>query len=522
MSSCQRSTWKHLLRQCGPVALILALVLIPRQPVSGLSNLTRTHTETISFPAEDRDDGRLTNAQIAFQQMQAFLDSGQFQHGVDYSFNRDVLHDALARKLGYVTTKYGYGDGVNRAASLLNALVHQAKFWHSDGTEKPVFEQVQASPLKNDRTLGAYAVQIYLDPAGVQSYDYVWRLNEAYDGPPPRIAVNFDGSAAKASLTVTYADDIAAPSGGTFAEQRDVLARTLRTMIGDRRLGVSIIPLDNPQDEIGINQDAQVPSASSWKGGGMLYFFENISPDVWRSVPIRYWNLRNVLRVPPEYRQVWLKYHEILRWVYVMTVFSGNHEAANVLYYVYQNATSSMGANPIIAFNNWCMQYAGTSSESGQYSWQYGNLDNPGYNDPRLGKRRIVYNGEDLFYSSTFSARDLALFYYHLATVGRERGYYDAAVELLSIRTSIVSKIEGQVVDHPEIQTATKDGYFSPTSENSLGHDVNNDAGLLIFPDGKTYAVAFTAFDAVDIESDVVGVVVRTLAGIESASAPKP
>jgi hypothetical protein len=343
----------------------------------------------------------------------------------------------------------------------------------------------------------------------VQSYGQVTRLNAAYDGTAHRVAV-------------TPAGAIATLYGGSFADERETLIQTLRDMIGNRRLGVTIIPLDHPQEEIGINQDAQVPSASSWKGGGMIYFFENVSPDVWRSVPIRYWNLRNVLRVPPEYRQAWLKYHEILRWVYVMTVFSGNHEAANVLHYVYQNGTSSMGANPIIAFNNWAIQHVGMSAESGQYSWQYGKLDNPGITDPRLAKRRIIYNGEDLFYSSTFSARDLALFYYHLATVGKARGYYDAVVELLSIRTSIVSKIEGQVVDYPEIQTATKDGYFSPTSDNSLGHDVNNDAGLLIFPDEKTYVVAFTAFDAVDIESDVVGVVIRTLANVESASTPKP
>jgi len=305
--------------------------------------------------------------------------------------------------------------------------------------------------------------------------------------------------------------------------RRESLIQTLREMIGDRRLGVSIIPVDDPQAEIGINQDLQVPSASSWKGGGMIYFFENVSPDVWRSVPIRYWNLRNVLRVPPEYRKAFLQYHEILRWVYVMTVFSGNHEAADVLYYVYQNATARLGSNPIIAFNNWSIQMAGTSTESGQYSWQYGNLDNPGYIDPRLSARRLVLpNGEGLFYSSTFSARDLAVFYYHLATVGKEKGYYDAAVELLSIRTEIISKIESQVVDHPEIQTATKDGYFNPYSPNSLGHDVNNDAGLLIFPDGRTYVVAFTAFDAVGIEADVVRVVIRALAGDASASAPKP
>ena len=60
-------------------------------------------------------------------------------------------------------------------------------------------------------------------------------------------------------------------------------------------------------------------------------------------------------------------------------------------------------------------------------------------------------------------------------------------------------------------KTATKDGYFGPGSPQSLGHDVNNDAGLLIFPDGRVYVAAFTAFDAVELESDVVGLVIRSL-----------
>jgi hypothetical protein len=243
----------------------------------------------------------------------------------------------------------------------------------------------------------------------------------------------------------------------------------------------------------------------------MVYFFENVSPDVWRSMPIRYWNTQNVRRVPVEYQDAWLKYHEILRWVYVMTVFSGNHEGANVLSYVYETTPQSQPTNAIRAFNDWARQKVGISSESGLFSWQYGRLASPGIIDTRFAQRRIVLGDKDLFYSATFSAHDFALVYYYLATAGKRLGYYDKVVELLSIRTGIVSKIEGQVADHPEIQTATKDGYFDPASENSLGHDVNNDAGLLLFPDGRRYAVAFTAFDAVNVESDVVGVVLRAL-----------
>ncbi len=301
------------------------------------------------------------------------------------------------------------------------------------------------------------------------------------------------------------------------------LQSSLRAMIGSRHLGVSLIPIANPADEIGVNETFEVPSASSWKGGGAVYFFENISPDVWRSVPVRYWNTKNVLRIPAEYQDAWLKYHEILRWVYVMVVFSGNHEAADVLDYVYRNTSHPAGTNPIRAYNDWSRQAVGISNESGLYSWHFGNLMDPGYLDLRFANRRIDDGHDGLFYTTAYSARDLALFFVHMATVGKDRGYYETIVELYSIRTPIVSKIEGQVQDHPEIQTASKDGYFNPESPLSMGHDVNNDAGLLIFPDGRRYALAVTAFDAVDLENDVTRAVIQALVNDgPAAQASKP
>jgi hypothetical protein len=503
------------------LAVLVSLMLVPLNPAHGDPSLSRVYTETVTYDESNADPGRLHNAEIGFRQLQAFFDTVQFQPGVEYSFNQDVLHDAIPRNLGYVDTKSGYGDGINGAASLLNALIHRALFWDSDGNQKPVFEPVHASPIKNDKLFGVYAVMIYLDGSGAQSRDYVWRLNPAYSGPSPRITSYFDEEAVAASLTMTYADKAPAPYGDPGSVPLGkALASNLQAMIGDHRLGVSIIPVANPGDEIGVNENAQVPSASSWKSGGAVYFFENVSPDVWRSVPVRYWNLRNVQRVPAEYHDAWLKYHEILRWVYVMVVFSGNHEAGNVLAYVYRNTPHPPGSNPIRAFNNWCIQAAGMSPESGLYSWHFGDLMDPSYIDVRYANRFLVQNGEALFYTTTYSARDLALFFLHLATVGKERGYYDTLVELFSIRTEIVSKIEGQVQDYPQIQTATKDGYFSPESPLSFGHDVNNDAGLLIFPDGRRYAIAFTAFDAVDMENDVVRAVIRALVD-DHPAAPK-
>ncbi len=291
---------------------------------------------------------------------------------------------------------------------------------------------------------------------------------------------------------------------------RAALIRRLCDLIGDRRLGVSIIPAANPADAIDINETYQVPAASSWKGAGAIYFFENTDPTVWSSVPIPYWHTQNVLKVPAEYREAWQKYHEILHDAYIMVVFSGNHEAGNILSYVYRNnGPYKADYNPILAFNDWSQQVVGISKESGLYSWHYGGTTSESYLDLRFAERKLIDRGRELFYSNTFSARDLAQFYWHLATVGKQRGYYNATVELLSIRNEIVSQIEAQV--GPDIHTATKDGYFRPDSPMSLGHDVNNDAGLLILPDGRVYAVAFMAFDAVDIEGAVISAVIRAL-----------
>jgi hypothetical protein len=500
---------------CAILVLLIGFVIAPAQLTLSQPDLTRDHTETIYFRTEGEDPARLTNAEVAFRQMQQFFDNVEFRQGVEYSFNRDVLRNSMARSQGFVAAAAGFGDGANSAASLLNVMVHQARFWDADGIEKPVFEQTNGKPVKNDKSLGMYAVAIFVNSGGGISLDYTWRLNPAYAGPPPRLTSQFDKATAKVSLTMTYANKIAPPVGAQLSPARiETLTKTLKAIIGNRRLGVYVIPVDNPKNQFGVNEHLQVPSASSWKGPGIIYFFEHIGPEIWNPVPVQYWRLKNPLRVVPEYRQQWITHNEILRHAYVMTVFSGNHEAGNVLSYVFTNMkrdSGSRGSNALVAFNDWGRNVVGMSSESGLFSWQFGDLARAGYIDARFANRRILDGEDELFYTTTYSARDLALFYYHLATVGKEKGYYDKAIELLSIRAEILSMIEGQTAYFPQIRTATKDGYFGPESAGSLRHDVNNDAGLLFFPDGRRYVVAFTAFDAVDLESDVIGYVIRAL-----------
>jgi hypothetical protein len=499
--SALRSMYKRaLILTCA-----MASLLITTRPASAAEF---PHTYTLTIHYENAGSNRIANAVLAFQQMQAFLRRVRFVPGVEYSFNRDVLAGPPLRNQGYVDTSVGFADGIGDPASALNLLFHRALFWDKDGSEQPIFEVVEFVSVKNDRTFGAFAVDI-----APNATDFTWRLNDAYFGVEPHISCLFDVATATITLTVSYSNAVTPPAQLPMKVRLANLARELQPIIGSRRLGVSIISADDPDESLNINQDAQVPIASAWKGPGVIYFFENVSPTIWNSVPIRYWHTADITDVPIEYRDALLKNRKILWDVYTMAVFSGNHEAGNVLNYIFRllPKNSTKAGNAIIAFNDWSQQTVGISSESGMFNWHYGELENDAIFDPRYVERQLIVNGDTLFYANMFSAHDLALFYLHLATVGKTQGYYQTAVDLLSIRNPIVSKIEGETPGIV-VQTATKDGYFDPGSPLSRNHSVDNDAGLLIFPDGRIYVVAFTAFDAVDIEGEVIDRVLQTLA----------
>jgi len=495
-------------RRVAVLLWTLALVIAISQPVRA-ADFPDHNTLTIHYDPADISHAHLINAGIAFKKLQAFLSTVQFSAGTEYSFNHDVLGSLSLRSAGYVDSLDGFAIGINDPASALNLLFHRAQFWDNDGTQKPIFEIVQATLVRNDRAFGAFAVA-----TATNTTDYVWRLNPVYTGSSPYIEGQFDPSSATVTLSLSYSNAIEPLDPAPTKARLNNLTPTLQSIIGARRLGVSVIAADDPTTALNINEDAEVPIASAWKGPGVIYFFENVDPAVWNSVPVRYWHVTNVADVPAQYRDDLLKNRIILWDVYTMAVFSGNHEAGDVLAYVFRQLPrdKAAGSNPIMAFNDWSQRSVGISTASGMYNWDYGDLENNAIYDPRFARRQLVINGNALFYANMFSAHDLTLFYLHLATVGKAQGYYQTAVDLLSIRNPIVSKIEGETPGMA-VQSATKDGYFDPGSPLSRAHSVNNDAGLLIFPNGRVYAVAFTAFDAVDIEGDVMDRVLQALDG---------
>jgi hypothetical protein len=535
-------------------------------------SLMRTQAVQMTYVRADNYKNRLINARAAFDQMQVFFDKVEFKRGFNYSFLRDVLHGSMMPSQGYVNTPKGYAYGACGATSVLNQLVQTATFRDSDGKEKPVFQTIMIWTWKGDKTYGKYGATIFLDPTGVKNKDYIWRLNPAYDGPPPKITGQFDMDAETVYLTMTYADEPPravgkaqptqqpadpgdktdnptvsiedpAPEGAASApptspdmppksaslpepppdnlnktSRAALLTQQLTAIIGSRKFGVSILPIGEAADSlepVGVNPDTQLFVASAFKGPVAMYFFENVDKKVWSSVPIKYWGLKDKDKdqdkVPLEYRADWLQYHDILRDMYWMAVYSENEATGDVLMYVWQNTPQrNKGDNALIAFNNWSRDVVGAGPDSGLHLWLAGRTACRGCVDERYGRKFLVYGGKILTPNNTYSPRDLARFYVYLATTGRELGYYKTAVELLSTTRQQPGMLE-YFTGKAGIEAASKDGFVGPYSEYSDGYYISTDAGLLTLADGKQYAVAFMAFDAGDLMADSITTTIKML-----------
>ncbi|HVO41867.1 MAG TPA: hypothetical protein VMT34_04555 [Aggregatilineales bacterium] len=295
-------------------------------------------------------------------------------------------------------------------------------------------------------------------------------------------------------------------SAGAWAEpspqdRSSALELALKAIVGPRKVGIAVLPVGDTAQvmtALGVNGDDQYSVASAFKGPVAIYFFENTDSSVWGHLPVAYWNVDKEAKVPDEFLPVWEQFHVILKAVYQMAVYSENDSTGNVLAYVYRTIGSS-ASSPIVAFNEWSHGTVGIGDKSGMEAWFAGGSSClRGCTDSRFGQGTIIYRGKIVLLGNSYSPRDLATFYVHLATRGRELGYYDVAMELLSVRKeypSLTKTYGGEV----GIQVASKDGFVGPYSEGSNGFYVSTDAGLFTLADGEQYAVAFMALDAGDI-----------------------
>ena len=123
--------------------------------------------------------------------------------------------------------------------------------------------------------------------------------------------------------------------------------------------------------------------------------------------------------------------------------------------------------------------------------------------DPRYGQLQLHYRDQYIVLGNSYSARDLAMFYVRLANHGREMGYYDTAMELLSIHLKYPS-LTKQYGIAKGLSVATKDGFVAPYSTGSNGWWVSTDAGIFTTPDGRQYVVAFMSLGAGDLLHPII------------------
>lgn len=302
----------------------------------------------------------------------------------------------------------------------------------------------------------------------------------------------------------------------SLAQRRaDTLEATINDIVGTRNMGVAVIPLGSAIDtlaEVSFHIDDQTSVASAFKGPVALYFFENTDPTIWKSVPVRYWAELNELVVPDAYDAAWRQNHWLLRDVYKMLVESDNDSTGNILDYVYREMGKPTG-NVIVAFNNWSKAAVGIGDQSGLNAWLSGRsycTYLPHCTDPRYGQLRRHYRDQDIVLGNSYSPRDLVAFYVRLATVGRTMGYYDTAMEILSIRLPYPS-LTKQYAVAKGLSVATKEGFVAPYSYQSSGWWVTTDAGIFTTPDGRQYAVAFMALGSGDLLHAIIDAVSDTL-----------
>jgi hypothetical protein len=247
----------------------------------------------------------------------------------------------------------------------------------------------------------------------------------------------------------------------------------------NRPLSVFFYDVTNSVLLANVDMEKQMPVVSAVKGPILMYFFDVVDPEVWGSVPVELWNLRDESDIPPYYKDLWLEHRTILRDLYRMIVVSDNIATGNALAYAYNYYHPDGIDNPIEAFNDWSMKTVGMSAESGMRQWDEGATNHPDWIVTRFNDRMTPIYNRQRFYNNTYSALDLGRFYQWLYTQA-DRRIYNRAVEVMSIIQGYPGVLEESAQRVGGIPVS-KDGYVGPGDRNNaLNEHLTADAGLIL------------------------------------------
>lgn len=276
----------------------------------------------------------------------------------------------------------------------------------------------------------------------------------------------------------------------------------------NRPLTLFFYDVTNDEMLAGIDVDKQMPVVSAVKGPILMYFFDVVPEEIWNTVPVELWNIRDAALIPQYYRPAWDQHREILRDLYRMIVVSDNISTGNALRYAY-DYYQPPGMNPIQAFNHWSMEVVGMSAESGMRQWDEGGTNDPSWIEPRFNTRMTSIYNSMRQYNNTYSALDLARFYTWVYTQA-PRQVYQRTFEVMSIVEGAPGFLEDtafRVGGTP----VSKDGYVGPGARHNLrGEHLTADAGLILLND-RAYIVVTMGVDGGDRLSYIYGEILRVI-----------
>ena len=247
------------------------------------------------------------------------------------------------------------------------------------------------------------------------------------------------------------------------------IRRTLQAAFQDHEMALYFSHLDSSQTEnfvIEIRPDRLYPMASSFKSAAVLYYYLNTPEEDWDD--------------------------KLGTAVYSMAVFSNNQKAGFVLAEVANRLKTD---NPIIAFNNFLLDYLGL--HYGLFGWTFEEFYTPtnDYEDPRFDPEIVPADNLALRGVNHSSAAEIAQIFRFMAEAENDARWESdlqfqksilAARRLLSIPIQeYVSSLERAIA---YTEHYSKDGTLRPID---VGTTVRNDAGVWLMDDGGAYLISF-------------------------------
>ncbi len=260
-------------------------------------------------------------------------------------------------------------------------------------------------------------------------------------------------------------------------------------------LGIILYDLRRSRLLTALNSEKLLPVASAFKSGVLMYFVDQMSADIWGTVPVEFWNANSSDEMPEDYRSSWKTHRAILRTLYQMIVLSDNVATGTVLATV---AKANNRNDAVVAFNDWSRDTVGLSQLSGLGSWNNGLEEDINFIDERYTDNQTSLNSQLVTLNNMMTPRDLGLFYAWMLS-----NMSDEAQTVCKNLLSIIYTNRGANLERLSQQfegvAYSKNGSLS----TDAGYVVS-DGGIIDLPDGRQFLLIVQSLDPDDAVISIV------------------